>query len=136
MRVQSDKFDAIIGAIYHPPKPIYLVTDLLCYVESCLETIARDEPTALVVLAGDFNGLTDNDVVSRTALTSLVNRPTRGSSCLDRIYANDDDVATPPTWRWCCHLCQHLCHLCQHVQSTPTATPPPRRLDRSRLYML
>ena len=49
IRVQSDKFDAIIGAIYHPPKPIYPVTDLLCYIESCLEIIARDEPKALVI---------------------------------------------------------------------------------------
>ena len=54
-----------------------------------LETIARDEPTALIVLVGDFNGLSDNDVVSRTALTCLVNKPTRGSSCLDRIYVNE-----------------------------------------------
>ena len=67
-RVQSDGFDAIIGAIYHPPKPVYPATDLLRYIASCLETIARDEPTALVVLAGDFNGLINNDVVSRTAL--------------------------------------------------------------------
>ena len=42
VRVQSAEFDAIIGAIYHPPKPIYPVTDLLCYTESCLGTTARD----------------------------------------------------------------------------------------------
>ena len=64
VRVQSDKFDAISGTIYHPPKPIYPVTDLLCYTESCLEIIARDEPKALAILAGDFNSLSDNDVVS------------------------------------------------------------------------
>ena len=40
-RVQSDGFDAIIGAIYHPPKPVYSATDLLCHIESCLETSQR-----------------------------------------------------------------------------------------------
>ena len=40
VRVQSNEHDAIIGAIYHPPKPIYAVADLLCHIDSCLEAIA------------------------------------------------------------------------------------------------
>jgi len=67
VRVQSDEHNVIICAIYHPPKPIYQTTDLLRHIDSCLETISRDLPSALVVLAGDFNSLSDSDVVSRTA---------------------------------------------------------------------
>jgi len=89
VRVQSDEHNVIICAIYHPPKPIYHTIDLLCHIDSCLESISRDLPSALVVLAGDFNSLSDSDVVSRTGLISLVNKPTRGTSCLDRIYVNE-----------------------------------------------
>jgi len=52
-------------------------------------------PTATVILAGDFNGLDDTEVITRSALNPLVNRPTRGANILDRIYVNDccyDDV--------------------------------------------
>ena len=89
VRVQSVEHNVIICAIYHPPKPVYHTVDLLCHIDSSLETISRDLSSAHVVLAGDFNSLSDSDVVSRTGLISLVKKPTRGASCLDRIYVND-----------------------------------------------
>ena len=46
-------------------------------------------PTATVVLVGDFNTLDDSEVNSRSALNSIVNRPTRGAHNLDRIYISD-----------------------------------------------
>ena len=45
--------------------------------------------TATVVLAGDFNGLDDAEVTTRSAVNPLVNRQTRGVNILDRIYVND-----------------------------------------------
>jgi len=89
VRVQFNSYEAVIGALYHPPKPIYAVSDLLCHIDACLDTIASDMPSAIVVIAGDFNSLSDDDFVSRTALASLVTMPTRGLNCLDRIYTND-----------------------------------------------
>jgi len=44
------------------------------------------------VLAGDFNAQ-DNDIISRCALTSIVDQPTRGAGRLDRVYASE--YATP-----------------------------------------
>ena len=89
VRVQSDTYSAVIGALYHPPKPIYVVQDLLSHIDECLEAIANGMPSVLVVLAGDFNGLRDDEVVSRAALIPLVKQPTRGQNCLDRIHVNE-----------------------------------------------
>ena len=41
-----------------------------------------------------FNSLDDSALVSRTSLSSIVTRPTRGANILDRIYVNDLSYAT------------------------------------------
>jgi len=46
-------------------------------------------PKATVILAGDFNTLDDSEIVVRSAMNSIVNRPTRGANILDRMYTND-----------------------------------------------
>lgn len=46
-------------------------------------------PTASIILAGDFNSLSDDDVVARSALCSIVDQPTRGVNKLDRIYVSE-----------------------------------------------
>jgi len=50
-----------ISALYqnHPPRSLYTADLLLDYVEACLEELNRDFPAALVILAGDFNQLTE-----------------------------------------------------------------------------
>jgi len=47
----------------------------------------------MVILAGDFNGLDDADVIARSSLNSIVNQPTRGANRLDRVYVNDSNYA-------------------------------------------
>ena len=42
----------------------------------------------LVILAGDFNTLDDDEVSFKSTLHSIVNRATRGVRFLDRIYVN------------------------------------------------
>jgi len=42
-----------------------------------------------VILAGEFNMLSDTDVIPRTALNNIVDQPTRGANNLDRIYVNN-----------------------------------------------
>ena len=52
-----------IGVIYHPPRTsAYTSESLLCYLESCVEEIARDHPAASIFLAGDFNTLPDDAI--------------------------------------------------------------------------
>jgi len=78
----------IIGALYHPSKPVYQTEALLNYVELSLEELGRDHPAATVILCGDFNQLSDGTVCERTGLIYLVQQPTRGEHILDRIYVS------------------------------------------------
>ena len=41
-----------------------------------------------IKLAGDFNQLSDSDVVQNTGLIAIVTQPTRAASHLDRIYVS------------------------------------------------
>lgn len=74
---------SFIGALYHPPVPVYQTSDILDHIEAAVLQILQDFPLSHVILAGDFNKLPDYEVVTRTGLTPLVSLPTRGSSLLD-----------------------------------------------------
>ena len=78
--------NVFVGVLYHPPKPCYTSDSFLDYLESTVNEIVRDFPTADIVLAGDFNQLPDDRVVQRTGLSQIVHQPTRGTKLLDRIY--------------------------------------------------
>ena len=80
---------SIIGAIYHPPKPIYSPQSLLDYIDESVEEIYTNFPGSLVILAGDLNTLPTQDVIAPSGLSLIVDQPTRGESKLDRIYASD-----------------------------------------------
>ena len=75
-----------IGALYHPPRAQYSTQSLLNYIEACLDELTHQEPTATIVLAGDFNQLTDDEMIGRTGLQQIVHQPTRGPKVLDRIF--------------------------------------------------
>jgi len=75
-----------VGALYHPPKPLYQPEALLNQLELNLEEIGLECPAATVVLCGDFNQLSDEIMCERTGLLFLVKQPTRGQRILDRIY--------------------------------------------------
>jgi len=80
--------DAIVGALYHPPKPQYAIDSLLDYIESCVDELLHDYPGLPIVLAGDFNQLPDIAVAERTGFIQLVQQPTRGANILDRLYVS------------------------------------------------
>ena len=66
-------------ALYHPPKPIYQTSEFLNHIEVCLDAVESAFPAALVILAGDFNILPEEDV-ARSALCTVVDQPTRGTT--------------------------------------------------------
>jgi len=72
--------DTFVAALYHPTAPTYSQDDLLNYIEACVEELSRDFPAAPIVLAGDLNQLSDEDIVERTGLTQIVHQPTRGAT--------------------------------------------------------
>ena len=80
--------EVFVGALYHPPKPIYKPEALLNQLEQSLEQIERQFPAATIVLCGDFNQLKDTVICERTGLLSIVKQSTRGDSILDRIYVS------------------------------------------------
>jgi hypothetical protein len=84
--------NSFIAALYHPPQPLYQPTELLNYIEACVEEVSRDFPTAHIVLAGDLNKLSEHEVVERTGLTQIVHQPTRGANILDRVYVSDPQL--------------------------------------------
>ena len=89
MRVQAEAHITFIGALYHPPKPQYQTAELLDYIEAGVDAVTAAYPSATIVLAGDFNTLNDTEVATRGALLSIVDRPTRGTNMLDRVYVNN-----------------------------------------------
>jgi len=70
-----------VAALYHPPGPIYDTADLLSYIENCIAELSHDYPLAEIVLAGDLNQLSEDDVTERTGLTQIVRQPIRVSTC-------------------------------------------------------
>ena len=85
VRVRVGNRDIVVGALYHPPRPVYQPSDILSHIEACMDALSDES----VILAGDFNTLDNEDIISRCALSLIVHQPTRGTSNLDRIYVSD-----------------------------------------------
>ena len=82
--------NAFIGGLYYPPAPFqYTSSDVLDYIEAAVEELNSTFPETMITLAGDFNQLPEQDIVSRTGLTPIVSQPTRDNNKLDRIYVFD-----------------------------------------------
>ena len=79
---------AIIGVLYHPPKPVYAESSILQYLEERIAQFGNEFPGKPIALAGDFNSLTNEAIMEHTNLYEIVQRPTRGHSALDRIYVS------------------------------------------------
>jgi len=94
LRVRAEAHTTFVGALYHPPKPQYQSAVLLDYIEAGVDAATAACPSATIVLAGDFNPLDDTEVATRSALLSIVDRPTRGTNILDRVYVNKPCYST------------------------------------------
>ena len=80
--------EVFLGAVYHPPRPLYTSESILKYIEEALDEICSNFPSATIIMAGDFNQLSDQDVAERTGLIQIVHQPTRGRNILDRIFVS------------------------------------------------
>ena len=58
-------------------------------MECCVGSLSNQFPTALLVLAGDFNAFDNDDIVSTCAFNCIVDQPTRGVNCLDKIFVSE-----------------------------------------------
>jgi hypothetical protein len=71
--------NVLIAAVNHPPKSLYQADQLLDYIESCVDALNHQYPTANIVIAGDTSQLTERDMTERTGLVQNVLQPTRGA---------------------------------------------------------
>jgi len=46
------------------------VESILDYIEACLEELVRDYPSAAIILAGDFNQISESTIIERTGFDS------------------------------------------------------------------
>ena len=67
----------IVGALYNPPKPQYDPELLVQYIDACIQELVRVFPIVDIVIAGDFNQLSETRVVASTGLSQIVRQPTR-----------------------------------------------------------
>ena len=69
----------------------YKSSELLSHLQDCVNALSEEFTDASVALAGDFNSLDNDDVVSYCVMSAIVNQPTRGNNVLDRIYVSGLD---------------------------------------------
>jgi len=62
------------------------------YIENCVAEITHDYLLAEIILAGDLNQLSDQNLVERTGMTQIVHQPTRGGNVLDRIFVTNPQL--------------------------------------------
>ena len=55
---------------------------------TCVEKLSIDQPSANIVLAGDFNQLPESAVIERIGFDQLVQQPTRRVNTLDRVFVS------------------------------------------------
>ena len=73
VHVQAQCHEMFVGALYHPPKPLYNSTELLDYTERGVEALSSVFPDATIVLAGDFNTLECDSELSGLVERSQLN---------------------------------------------------------------
>jgi len=69
----------------YPPRLSYKSTERLSCLQDCANTLFEEFMDASIALAGDFNSLDNDDVVSYCAISAIVSKPTQGDDILDRI---------------------------------------------------
>ena len=88
IRIDFNNTNILCCVVYHPPKPIYDVKEFILCLSTTMDDLLLSKPSSMVMLAGDLNQLTDLDI-SCMGLTPMVFTPTRGSSCLDKVYVSN-----------------------------------------------
>ena len=59
IRVYTGARELLVGALSHPPKPMYKPVELIDHIDRCINAITVKFPAAIIILAGDFNQLCD-----------------------------------------------------------------------------
>ena len=107
----------LLGALYHPPKPLYLLQDFRAHIENCLNYFSSTFNDSCVIIAGDFNTLA-NSYFEELGLINIVDSPTHGDNKLDRIYV------TRPIFDACFVVKANVPTLHKAIVATTAREPP------------
>lgn len=128
VRITYNNRPYVIANVYHPPNPIYNRLNFCRFLYDTVDNVCNSDNDITLILAGDFNGLSDELILDNTGLLSLVNVPTRGNNCLDRVYiskAFDVSVKVVKSVVRSDHNCVFVC------DSNDSFTPPPKNAKHS-----
>jgi len=81
-----------IACCYYPPRPIYSSFDFINALSADIDAIIRLNDHSVIVIAGDFNQLNTQFLVTDYGLTQIVDQPTHGDNYLDKVFVNLPDV--------------------------------------------
>jgi len=87
-KIEAPNQTILLGAIYHPPKPIYLTPSFMDYIVETIENFMATHPLCPIIIAGDTNNLDVAQIIERTGMIDLVKVPTRGANILDQILVS------------------------------------------------
>ena len=86
VKVKHCKLNYAVGAIYHPPNPVYNNNDFLNFIDRTVEELSIE--CNFVILARDLNSLSLLTISEHAGLINVVHAPTRGSSFLDHVLVS------------------------------------------------
>jgi hypothetical protein len=82
----------IVGLCYHPPAPHYQPSEFVSQLTDSIDVIIHDVASDLIVIAGDFNSLDTEFLVSDYGFTQLVSGPTHGNNLIDKFFVTRGDL--------------------------------------------
>ena len=87
IKLQNQGCTSFIGALYHPPKPLYRTDDFLEYLHRTVEQLIDEPGDSVIILGGDFNQI-PHFAISALGLQIEFSGPTHLRHPLDRIYSS------------------------------------------------
>ena len=78
----------LIYGLYHPPKFRYQKCELIHYLVNLIDNTLDKHPNKVIVCGGDLNQINLTQLQRLTALSVLVDFPTRAESSLDNCLTN------------------------------------------------
>ena len=86
----------LLVGVYHPPKVSYQEIELIDAITALADDFLDSVPEGVVLCGGDMNRLDLDSIVSASALSALVDFPTRGQATLDNCLTNKPELFNPP----------------------------------------
>ena len=87
IKLQNQGCTTFVGALYHPPKPLYRTDDFLEYLHRTVEQLVDEPGDSVIILGGDFNQI-PHFAISALGLQIEFSGPTHLGYPLDRIYSS------------------------------------------------